>query len=92
MKDYYKILGVERTASGEEIKRAYHRLVRKLHPDSNPSGFDVKKFSEINEAYQQIGILENRLKYRQLLVSKDEVMKEEKVKKTKSKKKKKWFK
>jgi len=49
-KDYYKILGVDRNASEEEIKKAYRRLAHKYHPDK-PGG-DEKKFKEINEAYQ----------------------------------------
>ncbi len=50
MKDYYKILGVARNASEEEIKKAYRRLAHKYHPDK--AGGDEKKFKEINEAYQ----------------------------------------
>jgi len=60
MKDYYKILGVPRNASQEEIKRAYHRLAHKYHPDK---GGDEKKFKEINEAYQVLGNKERRAQY-----------------------------
>ncbi|MBI2033955.1 MAG: molecular chaperone DnaJ [Candidatus Liptonbacteria bacterium] len=49
-KDYYKILGIDRGASEEEIKKAYRRLAHQHHPDK--SGGDEKKFKEINEAYQ----------------------------------------
>ena len=49
MKDYYSILGVQKSASSEEIKKAYRRLAHKYHPDK---GGDGKKFKEINEAYQ----------------------------------------
>lgn len=57
MKDYYKILGVEHSASEEDIKKAYRRLAHKHHPDK-PGG-DEKRFKEINEAYQ---ILSDRVK------------------------------
>lgn len=49
-KDYYKILGISRNASKEEIKRAYRRLAHQYHPDKRDG--DEKKFKEINEAYQ----------------------------------------
>ncbi len=52
-KDYYKILGVERKASEEEVKRAYRKLALKYHPDHNPDNKQAEeKFKEINEAYQ----------------------------------------
>ncbi len=52
MKDYYKILGVTRDATGEEIKRAYRRLALKYHPDRNPGDpYAEEKFKEISEAY-----------------------------------------
>lgn len=65
-RDYYKILGVNRNASDDEIKKAYRRLARKYHPDVNP-GDDkaVARFKEINEAYQVIGDAEKRAKYDQ---------------------------
>ncbi len=50
MKDYYKILGVEKKASKEEIKKAFYKLAHLHHPDKNKG--DDKKFKEINEAYQ----------------------------------------
>lgn len=77
VKDYYKILGVDSTASTEEIKKAYHKLARKYHPDKNPeSDFFLSKFSEINEAYSIVGNLDNRLKYRMLLNEKEEIREE----------------
>lgn len=60
MKDYYKILGVPRTASEEEIKRAYRKLAHKYHPDK---GGDAEKFKEITEAYQVLSNKEKRAQY-----------------------------
>lgn len=58
MKDAYSVLGVDRTASDEEIKKAYRELARKYHPDSyqdNPlSDLAAEKMKEINEAYDEI--------------------------------------
>src|SRR6266852_2965444 len=66
-RDYYKTLGVARTASEAEIKSAYRKLARKHHPDVNPNNKDAEvKFKEINEAYQVIGDPEKRKKYDEL--------------------------
>lgn len=62
-KDYYKILGVEKNASDEDIKRAYRRLAHQYHPDK-PTG-DEAKFKEINEAFQVVGNKEKRGRYDQ---------------------------
>ncbi|MBZ9571982.1 molecular chaperone DnaJ [Patescibacteria group bacterium] len=59
-KDYYKILGVSRKASPEEIKKAYYKLAHKYHPDK---GGDGKRFKEINEAYQILSDREKRTQY-----------------------------
>ena len=59
-KDYYKILGVSKDASPEEIKKAYYKLAHKYHPDK---GGDEKKFKEINEAYQVLSDKEKRAQY-----------------------------
>lgn len=66
-KNYYDILGVDKTASEKEIKRAYRQLARKFHPDKNPDDKSAEeKFKEINEAYEVLGNQENRAKYDQL--------------------------
>jgi curved DNA-binding protein len=66
-KDYYKILGVDRKASDEEIKRAYRKLALKYHPDRNPNNKKAEEsFKEINEAYQVLGDPAKRSRYDQL--------------------------
>jgi DnaJ-class molecular chaperone len=52
-KDYYKILGVDRKASEEDIRKAYRDLAKQYHPDRNPENKQAEeRFKEINEAYQ----------------------------------------
>ncbi len=64
--DYYKILGVSKTASDEDIKKAYRKLARKLHPDLNPNDKEAnKKFQQINEANEVLSDPEKRKKYDQ---------------------------
>ncbi len=64
IKDYYKILGVSRNASQEEISKAYKKLVRKYHPDLNPGNKEAEeKFKEINEAYEVLSNPEKRKEY-----------------------------
>lgn len=64
--DYYKILGVEKGASAEEIKAAYRKLARKHHPDLNPNDAQaVKLFQQINEANEVLSDPEKRKKYDQ---------------------------
>src|SRR5688572_27829302 len=64
--DYYKILGVDKKASQDDIKKAYRKLARKLHPDLNPNDKEAhKKFQQINEANEVLGDPEKRKKYDQ---------------------------
>ena len=66
-KDYYRILGVPRNASDEEIKKAYRKLAMQYHPDRNPGKepWANGKFKEINEAYGALGDPEKRRQYDQ---------------------------
>ncbi|MCI2229124.1 J domain-containing protein [Polaribacter sp. MSW13] len=62
--DYYKILGLSKSATEKEIKTAYRKLARKYHPDVNPDNKDAElKFKEINEANEVLSNSENRKKY-----------------------------
>jgi curved DNA-binding protein len=64
--DYYKVLGIAKTATEEEIKKAYRKLARKYHPDVNPNNKEAEqKFKEINEANEVLSNPENRKKYDQ---------------------------
>jgi len=64
--DYYKILGLPKTASQDEIKKAYRKLARKHHPDLNPNDKEAhKKFQQINEANEVLSDAEKRKKYDQ---------------------------
>lgn len=62
--DYYKILGVNKKATAEEIKKAYRKLARKMHPDLNPNDKEAqRKFQELNEANEVLSDPEKRAKY-----------------------------
>ena len=64
MIDYYKTLEVSKTATQDEIKKAYRKLARKYHPDMNPNDKNAEqKFKEINEANEVLSNPENRAKY-----------------------------
>ncbi len=66
-KDYYKILGVERKASADDIRKAYRKLAMQFHPDKNPGDKKAEdKFKEINEAYQVLSDETKRARYDQL--------------------------
>lgn len=62
--DYYKVLGVDKNASQEDIKKAYRKLARKYHPDLNPNDQEANKmFQQINEANEALSDPEKRKKY-----------------------------
>ena len=64
--DYYKILGVDKKATDDDIKKTYRKLARKLHPDLNPNDKEAnKKFQQINEANAVLSDPEKRKKYAQ---------------------------
>lgn len=64
--DYYSVLGIPKTASDDDIKKAYRKLARKLHPDLNPNDPEAsKKFQQLNEANEVLSDPEKRKKYDQ---------------------------
>ena len=66
-KDYYKILGVSRSASADEIKSVYRKLAMQFHPDRNPGDKQAEdRFKDINEAYQVLSDPQKRARYDQL--------------------------
>ena len=65
-RDYYEVLGLDRNASDEDIKKAYRRLAKKYHPDLNPDNKEAEaKFKEVNEAYQVLSNAQARAQYDQ---------------------------
>src|SRR5689334_15193373 len=63
-KDFYKVLGVSKTAEADEIKKSYRKLARKYHPDSNAGDASAEaKFKEVSEAYDVVGDAKKRKEY-----------------------------
>jgi len=63
-KDFYKVLGVSKTADADEIKKAYRKLARQYHPDSNAGDTKAEaKFKEVSEAYDVVGDPKKRKEY-----------------------------
>lgn len=62
-KDYYTILGIDRNATQDEVKRAYRKLARKYHPDINKDDTAEQRFKEIGEAYEVLQDVEKRAAY-----------------------------
>ena len=66
-RDYYEVLGIKRNATQDQIRQAFRKLARKLHPDVNPGDkASEEKFKEINEANEVLSDPEKRKRYDQL--------------------------
>ena len=65
-RDYYEVLGLQKGASDDDIKKAYRKMAKKYHPDVHPGDKDAEmKFKEVNEAYEVLGNAEKKAKYDQ---------------------------
>ena len=66
-RDYYEVLGVDKSATDQDLKRAYRKLAKKYHPDANPGNKEAEeKFKEASEAYAVLSDKEKRAQYDQL--------------------------
>ena len=63
MADHYEVLGIDRGASADEVKKAYRRLARELHPDVNPSGEAAERFKQVTHAYDVLSDPQQRQQY-----------------------------
>merc|ERR1712097_153292 len=92
-RDYFKVLGVERSADADTVKRAFRKLARQYHPDVNPDDQDAEaRFKEVSEAYEVLSDPEKRRRYEQFgqyWNQKQKKKKKKKKKKNPPKKKKK---
>ena len=72
--NYYQILGLQRDVSQEEIKKAYRRIAKQYHPDSNPGNREAeKKFKEASEAYEVLSNEEKRENYDHKLIAEQKI-------------------
>ena len=62
-RDYYEVLGLERSAGDDDIRRAYRKLARQYHPDVNKAADAEARFKEVNEAYEVLSDREKRAGY-----------------------------
>ena len=62
-RDYYEVLGVDHTASAEELQRAFRTLARRYHPDVNSDPAAEERFKEVNEAYHVLADPDSRTRY-----------------------------